>query len=186
MPNVSHLYKITSTHIKAALLSYWRFKRQMNCMDEVSVCYTSMDVAVDTGGFLFEVEVKTSKSDLVQGEKRKDKHERYANIGNGKKSFEAKYIPNQFYVCVPTELVDVAKEWCKKTNPNYGVLEFRSLHWGGWEDMIRVAKKAKFLHENTITPHQKNELMQRAASARAMTYQRMAYKYTDQDEDYSI
>ena len=158
----------------------------MNCMDEVSVCYTSADIMVDTGGFLFEIEVKTSKSDLVQGEKRKDKHERYAHIDETKRGHKSKDIPNQYYICVPTELVDVAKEWCKKTNPNYGVLEFCSRDWGGWEDMIRVAKKAKFLHNNPITVHQKHELMSRASSARAMTYQRMAYTYTDKDEDYSI
>lgn len=178
---------ISSTHIKAALLSYWRFKRQFNCADEVSVCYTSMDVMVDTGGFLFEVEVKTSKSDLVQGEKRKDKHLKYIQgCGN---SVDCKYIPNQYYLCVPTELVQVAKDWCEKTNPKYGILEYRpDKYWGyKWEDNIRITKRAKFLHENPITPHQKHELMQRMSSARAVYFQHMCRDYIDNGpEDWCI
>jgi hypothetical protein len=185
MPNVSK-YKVTSLHLKAALYAYWRFKRQFIVADEVGVCQTSMDIAVDTGGFLFEVEVKTSKSDLVQGEKRKDKHLRYM-LPKGAADVKCKYIPNQYYVCVPTELVEAAKEWCKKTNVNYGVLEYRSITWGGWEDMIRVAKKAKFLHEYTITPHQKHEVAHRLSSALAMIRQTLANQFREHvEEDYCI
>jgi hypothetical protein len=181
--------KVTSAHLKTALLSYWRFKRQFNCADEVSVCYTSMDIAVDTGGFLFEVEVKTSKSDLIQGEKRKDKHERYTNIGsNLKTSYAPKYIPNQYFLCVPTELVQVAKEWCDKTNSKYGVLEYRDKgNRYKWEDQIRVARRSKFLHETPITVHQRHEIMQRMSSARAMCFQKMMRDYVDPGvEDYTI
>ena len=72
MSNVSDKYKTTSLHLKAALLSYGRLKKQFIVADEVGVCKTNADIMVDTGGFLIEVEVKTSKSDLVQGEKKKD------------------------------------------------------------------------------------------------------------------
>lgn len=171
------------------MLSYWRFKRQFNCADEVSVCYTSMDVMVDTGGFLFEVEVKTSKSDLVQGEKRKDKHKRYSEIGPGSADVKCKYIPNQYFICVPTELVEFAKIWCEKTNSKYGVLEYRPDHHYGykWEDNIRIAKRAKFLHEYPITPHQRQEMIQRMSSARAVYFQNLWKNYVDNgSEDYTI
>lgn len=178
---------ISSTHIKAALLSYWRFKRQFNCVDEVSVCYTSMDIAIDTGGFLFEVEVKISKSDLIQGEKRKDKHKRYFSIDDGIISHKHQYIPNQFYICVPTILVSDTKEWIEKVNPKYGILEYRDIGRGGWEDMIKVTKKAKFLHENPITTHQKFEITHRLSSARCGTMQTLANQYREPvQEDYEI
>ena len=179
---------ISSYYLKTALLSYWRFKRQFNVADEVSVCYTSMDIAVDTGGFLFEVEVKTSKSDLVQGEKRKDKHDRYININSEKStSYQSKYIPNQYYICVPSKLVEVAKEWCNKINPKYGILQYKERNWGGWKDCIYVAKRAKFLHENPITIHQRHEIMQRMSSARAMYFEKMMNNYVDPGiQDYVI
>lgn len=181
--------KITSTHIKTALLSYWRFKRQFSCGDEVSVCYTSMDIMVDTGGFLFEIEVKISKSDLVQGEKRKDKHERYGHIDDGKMTRQAKYIPNQYFICVPSELVEVAKEWCDKTNSKYGVLEYKHkfLGYHKWEDQIKVARRAKFLHENPITTHQKEQLIRRMSSSRAVYFQNLCNDYVDTvSKDYQI
>jgi hypothetical protein len=183
------MVKATSAHLKTALLSYWRFKRQFNVADEVTVCYTSMDIAVDTGGFLFEIEVKTSKSDLIQGEKRKDKHKRYLNVDKEEHhAYQSKYIPNQYFLCVPTELVEVAKTWCEKTNPNYGVLEYRDKgNIYKWEDHIRVARRAKFLHEIPITTHKRHEMMQRMSSARAIGFQKMMRDYVDQGfEDYTI
>lgn len=181
------LNKVSSVYLKTALYAYWRYKRQFVCADEVGICYTDADIVVDTGGFLFEVEIKISKSDLIQGEKRKDKHQRYS-----KEPFTLKdlrYVPNQFFICVPTELVEVAKEWCEKTNKKYGVLEYLDVGFK-WEDRIRVARKAKFLHENQITVNQRERIVKRLSSARAVTFQdlmsRLSNKYGDCGSEYTI
>lgn len=181
---------INSLHLKTALYAYWRYKRQFVCADEVDICLTSADIIVDTGGFLFEIECKISKSDLVQGEKKKNKHKNYLN-GN------IKYIPNQFFICVPTDLVLTAKEWCEKVNPKYGVLEYlhekepnKLYKHRKWEDRIRVAKKAKFLHETPITANQRERISRRLSSARAITFsdllQRLTNIYGDSNCEYYI
>lgn len=189
------IQKINSIHIKTALFAYWRFKRQFTIADEVGICYTNADIVVDTGGFLFEIEVKVSKSDLVQGEKRKDKHQRYAKEPFALK--ELRYVPNQFFICVPTDLIEVAKEWCEKVNPKYGVLEYMHEKEDGsvyrhykWEDRIRVSKKAKFLHEEPITTNQRERIVRRLSSARAIGFQdliaKLANVYGDSDCEYYI
>lgn len=174
---------ISSVFLKTALYAYWRYKRQFVCADEVGICLTDADIVVDTGGFLFEIEVKISKSDLVQGEKRKDKHQRYLAGGH-------KYTPNQFFICVPTELVPVAKEWVEKVNPKYGVLEYCHDGRRKWEDKIKVARKAKFLHEDQITGNQRDRIVRRLSSARAGTFQdlvaRLGNIYGDSSSEYSI
>lgn len=156
-------------------MSYWRYKRQFVCADEVGVCLTDADIMVDTGGLLFEVEVKISKSDLIQGEKRKDKHQRYGAITKGSADVKCKYVPNQFYLCVPTSLVEVAKEWVKATNKKYGVLEYIEMSVP-WEDRIKVAKKATFIHNYPITADQRNRIVRRLSSARAMTFRDLISK----------
>jgi hypothetical protein len=152
------MVKPNSYHLKAALYSYWRYKKQFIVADEVSINGSIADIIVNTGGFLFEIEIKTSKSDLVQGEKHKHKHDKYLT---GMK----KYIPNQFYLCVPTDLVEVAKEWVKKTNPNYGILEYRSGYYRKIENHLVTVKKAKFLHQEPIQEWQKKKIIMRLSSA---------------------
>jgi hypothetical protein len=118
---------------------------------------------------------------MIQGEKRKDKHRRYLELG------QLKYIPNQYYMCVPTRLLDVAKEWVEKINPNYGILEYVEDNGGRkWEDCIRTAKKAKFLHKEPITAHQRQEIFCRLCNARTFTLQGRAGHIDLQEEDYAI
>jgi hypothetical protein len=174
--------KPTSAHLKAALYAYWRYKKQCIVADEVSINGSIADIIVNTGGFLFEIEVKTSKSDLIQGEKNKHKHDKYLTGIN-------KYKPNQFYICVPTELVDVAKEWVKKTNPNYGILEYRSGYYPKWELHLITAKKAKFLHTEPIQKWQEKKIIMRLSSACAIhTIGKIHYEHSivPLAEDYSI
>ena len=33
-------------------------------------------------------------------------------------------VVNKFFVCVPTELVEDAKQWVEEVNPKYGIIEF--------------------------------------------------------------
>ena len=72
------------------------------------------DVVVSTGDSIIEIEIKVSKQDLIKGEARKKKH--------GKE--DSARVVNKFFVCVPTELVEVAKKWVEEVNPKYGIIEF--------------------------------------------------------------
>jgi len=103
----------TSLEIKTSLISYFRFKRQWICAPEVSFDWGLADILIDTGTEIREVEVKISKSDLYNGEAKKDKHRRGVKC-------------NRFYVCVPSYLVEEAIKWVEQTEKNYGVIEYQS------------------------------------------------------------
>lgn len=119
------MIKITSLHLKTALLYYYRFKRGYLVCDEV---YTAnrekADILVDAKKEFYEIEIKTSKSDL-RAEKKKKKHKESAKPG-----------ANKFYICVPTSLVPYAEKWIEEINPRYGLIEF---------DEERYEKQKKFL-----------------------------------------
>lgn len=141
-------YKITAFDLKLALLEYFRFKRQWICVDE----FRGADVVVDTGKDVIEVEVKVSKSDLVNGERRKQwKHQSYKRINYNRN------CPNKFYFCVPQTLIDSAQKVCEKLNPKYGIIAFDvvsfnrhiQLGYGLFHsDYICMIRTAKRLHEN--------------------------------------
>ncbi len=144
-------YKVTSYDLKLALLQYFRFKRQWVCVDE----FDAMDIAVDTGKEIIEVEVKMTKGDLIHGEAKKEanrsKHYWYTRPNPGP------YKPNKFMLCVPEFLVDTAKRWVNEINIGYGIIacdteriariqETHYCHW--WREQLRIAKHAKQLHAN--------------------------------------
>jgi len=142
-------YKVTSFDLKLALLQYFRFKRQCVCVDE----FRGADVIVDTGKEILEIEVKVSKSDLINGERAKaNKHQMY-KIGRPWGFCH----PNKFLFCVPEKLVNVAKAWSKEINEKYGVIGFgaealkahisENLGVQHWEQ-IWISKSAKSLHGN--------------------------------------
>ena len=142
---------ITSCEIKIAVLSNYRYKKQLICADEVGFALGNTDVSVFNDGFLTEIEIKTSKSDMWQGEKaKKQKHDIYREASP--ELIKKYHIPHQFFMCVPTELVEEAKKWVLTTHEKYGILEYRGSKTAGvWiprpEDLIYVAKRAKMLHE---------------------------------------
>jgi hypothetical protein len=141
---------ITADIIKIAVLSNYRYKKQMITADEVGFALGNTDISVYDDGWLTEIEIKTAKGDLWQGEKRKEeKHRIYSNPTP--EDIKKYIIPNEFFVCVPTELLEEAKKWVLTVNERYGILEYRcSKAIGYWtprpEDMIYVAKRAKNLH----------------------------------------
>ncbi len=110
--------KITAFELKLALLDYFRFERQWVAVDE----FSGADVVCDTGTKVIEVEVKLAKNDLANGEKYKVlKHSAYAK-GNRHRRCH----PNEFYFCVPYQLMDAAVKVVETMNPKYGVIVFDS------------------------------------------------------------
>lgn len=152
--------KITSSVIKTALLSYYRFTRNMSCVDEAYayVAGETCDILVDSGKAFYDIEIKISKSDLWRGEAKKRKHKVY-------KDPESYYLknqryPNYFIICVPTHLYAEAVKWVEATNKNYGIIEF-SEDWfknilynrvkPSLENCIWFRKNARKLHNSYFT-----------------------------------
>jgi hypothetical protein len=156
--------EINSGNIRAVLMYYYRFKRQFSCCSEVKTdFYELSDLLVDTGSKFIEIEIKCSKHDLIKGEARKEKH---------KRPNESRLI-NEFYVCVPTELVEDAKLWIAQINPSYGLIEFRSeiakKDFVKYEDFIKVHFDAKILQPK-YHEFLKNKMIKRLSSALTSEY----------------
>ena len=105
--------KPTSTHLKIAVMSYFRFKRQWLCASE---CLNS-DVIAITDKDVIEVEIKINKQDLWVGEAKKFIHNRFRNP----EFFSKWMLPNRYYMCVPEYLLEEAKKWVSKTNKFIGI-----------------------------------------------------------------
>ena len=154
--------------LKVAVLSYYRFGKQSICIDE----FNGADVIVDTGTEIIEIEIKVSKSDLIDGEKNKAlKHKLYAS---GRGVYHCH--PNKYLFCVPIKLVQDAVDWVAELNPKYGVLSFDthgflnrlnrdvSLRAG---DLIYTHKRPSRLHENY--PEKLRWLIAKRASSKVIT-----------------
>ena len=111
---------MNSLEIKHALMYYFRFKRQWLCASEALLA----DVMAITDKDIIEVEVKISKTDLWEGEARKNKHKFYINPSQ----YQQSYTPNKFYICVPAELSGEAEKWVKATNNKYGIIICKNYH----------------------------------------------------------
>lgn len=146
-------YKISSFDLKLACMEQYRFKKGYVSVDECNSC----DVIADNGKEIVEVEVKISKYDLLNGEKKKkSKHLNYANAANKKRWM----IPNRYYFCVPSKLSDIAIEYAKELNPSYGVIQFDEVafmkmklrdKFNQHDQFLKVVKRTKLLH-----PHYNN------------------------------
>lgn len=148
-------YKVDSFDLKLALLNYYRNQRNSLCVDE----FEGADIFVDTGKEFIEVEVKITKSDLINGERKKvAKHRRYADgTPGGKYIWGQWYRPNKFLFCVPERLVDTALGFAAEINPKYGVIGFDvdtfgkeiqggKVYWNSNNCFLRIAKSAKNIH----------------------------------------
>ena len=167
--------KITAFELKLALLEYYRFGSQCVSVDE----FNGADVIADTGKEIIEIEVKISKYDLVNGEKRKHKHYSYRQ-GNS----YARCHPNKYLFCVPMDLVETAKEVVESLNPKYGIIGFAA---ETFEDHIArcefipvpreylcVMKRAQRMHTNYNV--RQTRLIAKRASAKLITLMQNQHK----------
>lgn len=132
---------VDSGYIKEALIHYFRFKRGWICADEVYSGSFIGDIVIDSGKWTMEVEIKTSKSDLIRGESRKwskgkNKHNEW-NIGR----------TNKFALCVTEDLLEIAEDWINKNNKKYGLYVYLENKYS-IQDKIWTRKTALKLHNN--------------------------------------
>lgn len=116
-------------------------------------------IAIGKGRFL-EIEIKTSKQDLVADFKKR-KHQIYESRKNHV------WCPQEFYFAVPEELVDYTLNKC--ADRGYGVLAIReysktATRQRSWMDRVRVVKRAKKIHNNPIQDKVKHIIYSRLAS----------------------
>ncbi len=141
-------YKISSFDLKLACMEQYRFNKGYVAVDECNSC----DVIADNGKEIIEVEVKISKYDLLNGEKKKTvKHSNYANADKKKRWM----IPNRYYFCVPSSLSALAIEYAKELNPSYGVIQFDDVtfmkmnprgKFNQHDKFLKVVKRCRQLH----------------------------------------
>lgn len=136
--------------IKLELLKYFRFERQYNfiCTEGINLA----DVNAYNGKSLVEVEIKISKADFKKEFETKLKLKNRLKIYKHRKYSEPKQylkhgyiIPNRFYLCVPVELVEWAKEYLQDKNKKYGLLAYDLAHYTGRTHIINI-KPAQSLH----------------------------------------
>ncbi len=142
-----------SAAMKATLLSWLRFGRQMPHV-AAEVGAFNADVA-GLDGELVEVEVKTSRADLMRDFVSKvRKHQLYASP-SGHESLSM-WIPRKFYICVPPKLEDDALEAVAAHAPKYGVLRFGELadynRFSPWKRLV-IVRRAVALHDHK--PHER-------------------------------
>lgn len=142
------VYKINSNQIKSALLSYYRYKRQSIVGTEVNLGSNgSADILAENKGYITEVEVKTSISDLKKDFTKRWKHKNYKDT----QPTYTKYYPHYFYFCLPDKLIDQALEYLEDKNKKYGIMSYdaNSYSFTRPEEYIRVVRSAKKLHDNS-------------------------------------
>jgi hypothetical protein len=167
-----------SLGMKASLMSYYRYKRGYICVDECRCMYSQIsDVLVDTGKEIIDVEIKVTKSDLIRGEAKKDKHRAY-KVAEGKKCH-----PNKFILCVPEKLKDVAIEWVKETNNNYGIVIYTPPTNGfrykraDFEHNLHFIKNAKSFNSLYNKEYFQERIAKRLSSALTNKYQETLIKH---------
>lgn len=134
---------MNSSHIKASLMSYYRFKRGFICAEECRCTGSEIsDILVDTGTEIIDIEIKISKADLIKGEARKSKHYSYKNLSQSNKYYK-KYYPNKFFICVPADLKSIAEQWVKDTNPLYGIIIYNPPYQ--WRSQINFERNLHFI-----------------------------------------
>ena len=151
--------KITSKHLKAALLANFRFVKQYPIITTEAGLYHADVVALNPlENKYIEVEIKISKSDLLADLKKLKHH--YYKINQGD------FIPHQFFYCVPADLVDIALEMIKDLP--YGLIKYRGLSYHrsckSTEEAVIIIKRAKKLHDGKIQDHVINTIQYRMAS----------------------
>jgi hypothetical protein len=159
--------EIHSGHIKTGLMHYFRLKRGWICADEVKSGAFIGDIIVDTGKYTMEVEIKTSKSDLVQGEAKKNVYfyeNRVRKVRN-KHDLWRESRTNKFALCVPVSLKEVAEEWIDKTNTKYGLYVYTEEPTQTYG--IITYKRAGFLHKNYDPKKYLYKIARRLSNCRA-------------------
>lgn len=149
-------YPLNSDLIKSLVIARARFANGVYMIATEVGSFNSDVLYIDKNNELVEVEVKISKSDLINDFK-KFKHVIFKGSAD-------EFVPHKFYFCVPEELESDALELTKDTN--YGIIRCRNWYGSirGAMDRVIIIKRAKNLHNRPISENVKNTIIKRMAS----------------------
>ena len=160
---------VTSTHLKSALLSHYRFDEHFVVATEVDYGKIGgiADIMVETGSLIYEVEIKISKQDLLSHELKKEKHTYMQDPFT-----YMSYLPNKFYLCVPHSMLKEANDFIFDVNPTYGLLEYvEGAEYRSVRDRVKLIKQAGILHpQYNLNIH--HDIMQRLSSELCSFYEK--------------
>lgn len=178
---------INSTVMKAELLAYWRYVRQMPLVG--IECYDQDLLIVTKDRKLVICEVKVSISDL-RADGSKEVHFRIAHMEGVKKEpknykealAQAKAhwthdirTPNQFYFAVPQELVDKALVVLDERYPYAGLVSVH--HFPDrqmWGHNVVIVRQAKMLHKGKCDIQTVSALVKSITASLASAYKAVA------------
>lgn len=170
--------KVTSDHLKTALLSYLRFKRGYSLVATEVGMYSADVCALHLKKNQFiEVEVKISKSDLV-ADFKKPKHQQYLNTWkaykakrtfNVEKNYRTLWTPHIFYFLVTDDMEEYAKNAVEGLP--YGVITYnKDLHVS---NCIAIKKRGNLIHKTDVNGHLYEDFVRRMSSEICNAYQRL-------------
>jgi hypothetical protein len=155
-------------------MSFYRFKKGYLCCSELSYSQGIADVIAinDITGEVIEIEIKISKSDLLNESKhKKEKHQKFVEAALYDETSDPIICPNKFYFAVPSYLIDDTKEYCLATNKDYGVLEFDCNHYYKLpEYSIFYRRQAHKLHTAEVGCYFKPNLIKRICNDNIVFY----------------
>lgn len=141
-------------YITAAVVNYWRFKRQMSGVATEVGYYASDVLAYNDKGQVFETEVKVSKSDFKR-EFKKIKHDSKDNTA-----------PTKFYFAVPEAMSKWAKEYLDEKKSGWGLIKVGDWNGNGpCVENVKIVKNSKKLETTKAQVEQAKKMIVRRASS---------------------
>jgi hypothetical protein len=166
---------VTQTNrIKAALLYYYTFQRcsKLVCT-ELWDGFGIADVIILKDKIVTEIEIKISKSDLYNELKKGKETINGLITKHDVVSTSIMPVPNKYYFCVPTELVDEAILFSNKLNPKYGVIEFIDTKI---MKCIKIRKKARMIHTKDNSINYERRMLERIPNDLVNKYMKLYWK----------
>ena len=161
--------KVTAKDITASMMANLRFTKKINLLATEVGRFSSdiLGLNADKGLFV-EVEVKISKSDLMNDFK-KYKHEYYLHQYKNKEPLKDSrhwkwynsFVPKQFFFAVPEYMLEYTLNAVEGLP--YGVICYRHSKIAHFR-RVRVEKRAKKLHDKPVPPNVIDDVLLRMSS----------------------
>lgn len=136
--------------MKARILKYLRFDRQMHMVCTEVGMFSSDVGAITKSNQLLEIEVKCTLADF-KADKLKEKHSMYLN-----ESKEKFFKPHFFYYAVPSDLINKV---ALLINPKYGLIKVNETY-----PYIVLVKKPALLRKSPVNEEETRKFIMRMAS----------------------
>ncbi|WNM70281.1 hypothetical protein [Myxococcus phage Mx1] len=163
-----------SPELKVEALCWLRYVKKMELICTEGGPWAS-DVLGTNDNYSIEVEVKTSRADVLAEFRKKTAKHFYYTTGE-------RWCPNYFYFLIPMDLVGKVEDVITEKMPNAGIL---AAYAPGTGRSLVVIKKAARLRKNKPTDKFKRQVMLRMGSELCGTHLALREFRRDNDRDVS-